>query len=57
MISLTEIGELHRDCIERWHHEAIDNRQDGFLAVVCEQLSYNFKLWHEEDKALSLIHI
>ena len=53
MISLEEIGKLHRDCISRWHSEPIDNRYDGFPAVVCEQLSYNFKLWHEEDKARS----
>ncbi|HEY2411548.1 MAG TPA: DUF4254 domain-containing protein [Pirellulaceae bacterium] len=53
MISLTEIGKLHKDCIDRWHREAVDNRYEGFLGVVCEQLSYNFKLWHEEDKARS----
>src|SRR5262245_63056693 len=53
MISMTEIGKLHRDCIDRWHREAIDNRYEGFLGAVCEQLSHNFKLWHEEDKARS----
>src|SRR5438105_9034139 len=53
MISLTEIGKLHRDCIERWHREPTDNRYEGFLGVVCEQVGYNFRLWHEEDKARS----
>jgi hypothetical protein len=53
MISLMEIGQLHKDSIDRWHKEPIDNRYEGFLGVVCEQLSYNFKLWHEEDKARS----
>ena len=53
MISLEAITALHRDCIARWHLQAIDNPYDGFLKVACEQLSYNFRLWHEEDKARS----
>lgn len=51
MISLQDITTLHRDCIARWHEKPIDNPHDGLLQVVCEQLSYNFRLWHEEDKA------
>jgi hypothetical protein len=53
VISIDSITQLHRDCIARWHEQPIDNPQDGFLQVVCEQLSYNFRLWHEEDKARS----
>jgi len=53
MISLEAVTSLHRDCIARWHQQAIDNPHDGFLHVACEQLSYNFRLWHEEDKARS----
>src|SRR5262245_54634493 len=53
MISLEAITNLHRDCIARWHQQAIDNPHNGILHVVCEQLSYNFRLWHEEDKARS----
>jgi Protein of unknown function (DUF4254) len=53
MISLDDITRLHRDCIARWHEQAIDNPYSGFLAIACEQLSYNFRLWHEEDKARS----
>src|SRR6476469_7308663 len=53
MISLESITNLHRDCVARWHVQAIDNRHQDLLAVVCEQLSYNFRLWHEEDKARS----
>jgi hypothetical protein len=52
-VSFTEIAELHRDCIARWHEQPLDNPYDGFLQLVCEQLSYNYKLWHEEDKARS----
>jgi hypothetical protein len=53
MISLEAVTLLHRDCIARWHQQAIDNSYDGFLRIACEQLSYNFRLWHEEDKARS----
>jgi Protein of unknown function (DUF4254) len=52
-ISLAAITALHRDCIARWHEQPIDNPHEGFLKLVCEQLSYNFRLWHEEDKARS----
>jgi len=53
MIKLADITRLHQDCIARWHQQPIDNPYEGFLANVCEQLSYNFRLWHEEDKARS----
>ena len=53
MISLPAITTLHKDCIARWHEQPIDNPYEGFLATVCEQLSYNYRLWHEEDKARS----
>jgi hypothetical protein len=53
MLSLVEVTQLHRDCIQRWHEQPVDNPYAEFLAVVCEQLSYNFRLWHEEDKARS----
>jgi hypothetical protein len=52
-ISFDDITTLHRECITRWHNQPIDNPHDGFLKLVCEQLSYNYRLWHEEDKARS----
>jgi hypothetical protein len=53
MIQVSAICALHRDCIARWHAQAIDNPYAGFARIACEQLSYNFRLWHEEDKARS----
>jgi hypothetical protein len=53
MICLADITRLHRDCIARWHEQPLDNPYQDFLALVCEQLGYNFRLWHEEDKARS----
>ncbi len=53
MICLADITQLHGDCIARWHQQPLDNPYAGFLALACEQLGYNFRLWHEEDKARS----
>ena len=53
MLSFDSITSLHRDCIARWHQQPIDNPYEDFPRIVCEQLSYNFRLWHEEDKARS----
>src|SRR5437773_10337207 len=53
MISLEAVTGLHRDCVARWHQQAIDNPYDSLLRIVCEQLGYNFRLWHEADKARS----
>jgi nucleotidyltransferase/DNA polymerase involved in DNA repair len=53
MISLPAVTKLHQDCVARWHEQPIDNPYEGILATVCEQLSYNYRLWHEEDKARS----
>jgi hypothetical protein len=52
-ISLDTVTTLHRECIARWHQQEIDNPHEGFLKLVCEQLNYNYRLWHEEDKARS----
>jgi hypothetical protein len=53
MLSIAEITQLHRDCILRWHEQPLDNPYVDWLGLVCEQLGYNFRLWHEEDKARS----
>jgi hypothetical protein len=53
MISLDEVTGMHKECVARWHEQPIDNRYEGVLGIACEQLSYNYRLWHEEDKARS----
>lgn len=54
MIWMDEITRLQRECVTRWHEQPIDNPHEALLGVVCQQLSFNFQLWHEEDKARSL---
>ena len=53
MISMAAVTDLQRQCVARWHEQPIDNTADGFLGLVCQQHAYNFRLWHEEDKARS----
>ncbi|QDU29208.1 hypothetical protein ETAA8_43150 [Anatilimnocola aggregata] len=53
MQRITEITKLHREMIVRWHTKPIENHYTGFLGLVCQQLTYNFQLWHEEDIARS----
>lgn len=53
MLSLDAITRLQQDCVVRWHEQPIDNPYEGLWALVCQQLAYNFQLWHEEDKARS----
>jgi hypothetical protein len=51
MIRLSEITQLHRDLVIRWHEQPVDNPHAGLLGVICQQHGFNFSLWHEEDKA------
>jgi hypothetical protein len=53
MIKVSEINELHRDTVARWHEVDIDNEHDGLFGLICKQHSFNFQLWHEEDIARS----
>ncbi|MCA9246479.1 MAG: DUF4254 domain-containing protein [Planctomycetales bacterium] len=47
------VTKLHRETVERWHDQEIDNLYDGLLHTVCQQHQFNFLLWHEEDIARS----
>jgi hypothetical protein len=53
MHRIAEITELHAHLIARWHQQPVDNHYTGFLELVCQQLSFNYLLWHEEDIARS----
>jgi hypothetical protein len=53
MINIQTIIELQSEMVDRWHQQSIDNPYQGFLKTVCQQLSFNYLLWHEEDIARS----
>ncbi len=48
-----ELTQLQIDAVDRWHREAIEQPYDGIKSLVCQQHEFNFRLWHEEDKARS----
>src|SRR5208283_437969 len=49
---VSAITELHRQCVVRWHRQAVaDDGYEGLLALVCRQHCANYLLWHEEDIA------
>lgn len=50
-INVTEIADLHRECIVRWKNRELILSHQNFLALVEENHSFNFQLWHAEDRA------
>jgi hypothetical protein len=54
MLDIDAISKLHRAMVVHWHSNPIDNPYRDFLSLVCQQFSFNFQLWHEEDIARSL---
>jgi len=53
MIDVGQVTKLQQESVERWHREEISNSHAGFLNLVCEQHTFNYLLWHEEDIARS----
>jgi hypothetical protein len=53
MIDVRQVTDMHRAMVVRWHSREVDNPYHGFLALACQQFSFNFLLWHEEDIARS----
>ncbi|HEX4143869.1 MAG TPA: DUF4254 domain-containing protein [Pirellulales bacterium] len=53
MIDVKEVLELHRLMVGLWHDAPISQPYSDFLGLVCQQHSFNFMLWHEEDIARS----
>jgi hypothetical protein len=49
--TVAEVVSLQQSMTERWHEEPITNDYTDFLAIVCQQHEYNYRLWHEEDEA------
>jgi hypothetical protein len=53
MIDVREITNLHAHTVALWHTQEIGNPYTGFLQAVCQQHTFNYLLWHEEDIARS----
>lgn len=52
-IDVKQLTQLQQDTVAKWHHEEVANPYVELEHTVCEQHSFNFKLWHEEDIARS----
>ena len=53
IIDIDRVNRLHKETVERWHSEPVANSYEGIWSIVCQQHSFNFLLWHEEDIARS----
>ena len=53
MIDVDDVLQLHATTVSLWHEQAIENPYSGVLQLVCQQHSFNFELWHQEDIARS----
>ena len=53
MIDVNEIIELQTQTVARWHQKPVDNPYRGLQETICQQHSFNYLLWHEEDVARS----
>ncbi|MEC9094002.1 MAG: DUF4254 domain-containing protein [Planctomycetota bacterium] len=53
MFESKAVIQLHDSTTSRWHAEPVDNPYTDFMSIVCQQHSFNFNLWHEEDIARS----
>jgi hypothetical protein len=53
MIDVQRVQRLHTETVLRWHQQTIDNPFEGVYSIICQQHSFNFLLWHEEDVARS----
>ena len=53
MINVSDIVLLQTQMVDRWHQQPVDNPCQGFQNTVCQQHSFNYLLWHEEDIARS----
>lgn len=51
MISAESIVKLHKDRTESWHSDSVAVTSKDFMELVETNHSFNFQLWHEEDKA------
>ncbi|MCG8653117.1 MAG: DUF4254 domain-containing protein [Pirellulales bacterium] len=51
--SVGELTQLQIDTVALWHREPISNPYKGFKELVCRQHEFNYRLWHEEDRARS----
>ena len=53
MFCTDDILRLHEQTVAQWHQGPIANPYEGPLHLVCQQHTFNYELWHQEDIARS----
>ncbi len=51
IIPVSTLTDLQDRCLRQWKAEGISFTQQGFLQLVEENHSFNYQLWHAEDRA------
>ncbi|MDP1603462.1 MAG: DUF4254 domain-containing protein [Legionella sp.] len=51
IIHIPAIAAFHRDSIIRWKETQVNCSEKDFLAIVEKNHSFNYQLWHAEDRA------
>jgi Protein of unknown function (DUF4254) len=52
LIDTNRLVRLHDQTVERWHASPVVNEErDPFYLRALDNHAFNFRLWHEEDKA------
>lgn len=51
IIHIPAIAAFHRDSIIRWKETDVSFSEKDFLAIVEKNHSFNYQLWHAEDRA------
>ena len=50
-VDVQKILQLQADTVAQWHVGPIENNYSGLFETICQQHSFNYQLWHEEDIA------
>ncbi len=50
-IDIRQIVQLQNDTVALWHTEDVNNTFSGLNRTICQQHSFNYLLWHQEDIA------
>lgn len=52
LLDISYIISLHDQKVKEWHSvNSFKNMEKGVYSLIVQEHAYNFKLWHEEDKA------
>lgn len=51
LLNITQLLQLHQECILLWKESKTTPSYEGIYQIAAENHSFNYRLWHTEDKA------